>query len=68
MSGARHDRRQRGQAMTEYALIAVLALATLFLPVVPDPNGGNTSIFLLFVQVFDIYINSFHAVISLPVP
>jgi len=60
---------QRGQALTEYALLVVLALGILFTPVFPDPQGGSrTSFFLLSVKVFDIYINSFHTVITLPVP
>jgi hypothetical protein len=65
----RRTRGSRGQAMTEYALIAAAAAAALFLPVFPHPDGsGNISIFLAFVEVFDIYINSFHLVISMPVP
>jgi hypothetical protein len=65
----RRKRSSRGQAMTEYALIAAAAAGALFLPVFPHPDGGgNISIFLAFVEVFDIYINSFHLVISMPVP
>ncbi|MFC1611177.1 hypothetical protein ACFL6C_09470 [Myxococcota bacterium] len=61
--------KDRGQAMTEYSLIAAAFAGALFLPVWPDPeSGGQTSTFLLFVKLFDIYINSFHSVISLPVP
>lgn len=72
---------QRGQAMTEYAIIALLFAIVLFAPWVPSPwpldasaapgsptGQGTISIFMLFVEVFDIYINSFHLVISLPVP
>lgn len=65
----RRRKKSRGQAMTEYALIAAAATGALFLPVVPRADGGGmTSIFLLFVEVFDIYIDSFHLVISMPVP
>ena len=54
---------ERGQALTEYSLIVGLALGALFLPLF---NGR--SIFLLLIDVFDIYINSFHQVITLPIP
>jgi hypothetical protein len=66
--------------MTEYALIATILVLVLFAPWLPNPwlsgagaptdpdGGGRISIFLLFIKVFDIYINSFHAVITLPVP
>ena len=62
-------RAQRGQAMTEYALlVSALALA-LFLPVFPHPdNNERMSVMMIFVEVFDIYIDSFHTVITLPVP
>jgi hypothetical protein len=71
---------ERGQALTEYALIATILVVVLFAPWLPNPwldasgapvdpdGGGRISIFLLFVKVFDIYLNSFHAVITLPVP
>jgi hypothetical protein len=55
-----HD---RGQAATEYMLLSVMWVGVLFVP-----WFGGTSIFLAFVQLFDIYLNSFHAVLSLPVP
>ncbi len=62
-------KRSRGQALTEYALIAFFAAGALFVPILPSAQGGgNTSVFLLFVEVFDIYINSFHLVVSMPVP
>ncbi|MDP7039577.1 MAG: hypothetical protein QGI45_10500 [Myxococcota bacterium] len=54
---------EQGQALTEYALIVGLALGALFLPLF---NGR--SIILLLIDVFDIYINSFHQVITLPIP
>lgn len=54
---------ERGQALTEYTLIVGLALGALFLPLF---NGR--SIILLLIDVFDIYINSFHQVITLPIP
>ncbi|MBI3179859.1 MAG: hypothetical protein HYZ27_09380, partial [Deltaproteobacteria bacterium] len=55
----RAPRSQRGQAMVEYGMLALMAAAALFMPVLPDPDGGRTSFFLLSVKVFDIYINSF---------
>ena len=61
--------RERGQAMTEYALIAFWFAWALFWPAWPNPaGGGQVSTFILFIQVFDIYINSFHSVISMPIP
>ena len=49
----------------------------LFLPVIPRPgrpdivspkSGERVSVFMLFVDAFDVYINSFHTVITLPIP
>jgi len=41
----------------------------MFLPVFPNPDGGgNLSIVMLFAKAYDIYINSFHFVITLPIP
>jgi hypothetical protein len=54
---------QRGQALTEYVLIVGALGMALFLPVF-----DGKSIMLRMVEVFDIYLNSFHTVISLPVP
>ena len=54
---------EQGQALTEYSLIVGLAIGALFLPLF---NGR--SIILLLIDVFDIYINSFHQVITLPIP
>ena len=59
----KHKKAERGQALTEYVLIVGLGLAALFLPLF---NGR--SIFLLLIDVFDIYINSFHQVVTLPIP
>ena len=68
---------QRGQAMTEYALIVSVWAMLLFLPVIPRPgrpdivspkSGERVSVFMLFVDAFDVYINSFHTVITLPIP
>ncbi|MBI5510977.1 MAG: hypothetical protein HY903_19625 [Deltaproteobacteria bacterium] len=51
--------------------------ALLFLPVVPKPHqadlvdpttGTRTSVLVLFLNAFDVYINSFHSVITLPIP
>ena len=62
-------RTERGQAITEYAVIAGLGLALLFVPFWPDPEGaGRISTFMYLIKAFDIYINSFHSVICLPVP
>lgn len=54
---------QRGQALTEYVLATTFGMMVLFTPFV-----GGKSIFLLLIEAFDIYLNSFHAVIALPIP
>lgn len=62
-------RSQRGQAMTEYALLIAVFAAILFAPVLPNPEGpGRVSVFGLFVTAFDIYVDSFHSVITMPIP
>lgn len=60
---------QRGQAMTEYALFTSIALAAMFIPIwkLQGENERHSTIGL-FIQAFDIYINSFHAVITMPIP
>lgn len=64
----RRSSRQRGQALTEYALLIALLAAALFVPFFPAPQGGLVSVFELSIQTFDIYIRSFHAVLMLPIP
>lgn len=59
---------QRGQALTEYALLCTMLVTALFVPYFPGPNGGLVSVFELSIQTFDIYIRSFHAVLMLPIP
>lgn len=54
---------QRGQALTEYVMVVFFGMLVLFAPFV-----GGKSIFLHLIDVFDIYLNSFHAVLALPVP
>ena len=62
-------RRQRGQAMTEYVILVAMLAAMLFVPAWPRPDGGGSvSIFMWFIEAFDIYINSFHTVITMPIP
>jgi hypothetical protein len=61
-------RHQRGQALTEYALLCSLLIAALFVPFFPAPQGGLESVFELSIQAFDIYIRSFHSVLMLPIP
>lgn len=61
-------RGQRGQALAEYALVLAFMLAFVFTPMLPHPDGGTVSLFFLFIEAFDIYINSFHTVITLPIP
>ena len=62
-------RSQRGQALTEYAIVVSVLAAALFMPVFPHPDSGERlSVFMLFIELFDIYINSFHAVITMPIP
>ena len=64
-------RGERGQAMTEYALLVAIMAAFMFMPnpVLRHPRtGAPASLFVLFIEAFEIYINSFHTVISLPFP
>lgn len=65
----RRRQNQRGQGMVEYVLAVAAVLGIFFVPIVPNPNTGElVPIIFLFIESFDIYINSFHAVIALPVP
>ena len=60
---------QRGQGMIEYLVVVMALVGVMAAPIVPNPNGPNfVSLLTLFVEVFDIYINSFHTVVSLPIP
>ena len=60
---------QRGQGMIEYVVVVMALVGVLSAPIIPNSNGDNfVSILTLFVEVFDIYMNSFHTVISLPIP
>ena len=60
---------QRGQGMIEYVVVVMALIGVLSAPIIPNSNGDNfVSILTLFVEVFDIYMNSFHTVISLPIP
>jgi hypothetical protein len=59
---------QRGQAMVEYVAVVASICGVLLAPIVPRPDGSWSSILMLFIDSFDIYINSFHTVIGLPVP
>ena len=62
-------RAQRGQAMAEYVILVFWLTFFLFTPMFPHPDGGRRlSVMMLFTEVFDIYINSFHTVIAMPVP
>ena len=62
-------RRARGQALVEYLVSTLVLLGVLFVPVIPSPHrDGFVSLFFLFVNAFDVYLNSFHYVISLPIP
>ncbi len=54
---------EHGQALTEYAILTFWLLVALFAPVF-----DGKSIMLRLVEVFDIYLDSFHTVIMLPVP
>lgn len=65
MHGSR--RRQRGQAATEYVVVISVLAFVLFTPYF-TLDGEHYSVFMLFFKAFDIYINSFHTVISLPIP
>ncbi len=69
MTARQRNRWQRGQAVTEYALFSGIALAVMFLPVFQlEGESERHSLTGLFIQAFDIYINSFHAVITMPIP
>ena len=60
---------ERGQAVTEYAVAVSVLAGVFFLPWLTLPGESERlSIFMLFVRAFDIYINSFHTVITLPIP
>ena len=60
---------ERGQGMVEYLVVVMALIGVMAAPIVPNPNGDNfVSVLTLFVDVFDIYMNSFHTVISLPIP
>ena len=62
---------ERGQAMVEYTLLVSMLALFVFVPnpVLRHPDSGEPmSLFFLFVEAFDIYINSFHTVITLPIP
>jgi hypothetical protein len=59
---------QRGQALTEYALLCSILVAALFVPYFPGPDGGRVSVFELSVRAVDIYLQSFQAVLMLPIP
>lgn len=55
--------RERGQATVEYVLLAWCLIMALFLPLFDGRSAAG-----LFVEAFNIYINSFHFVITLPIP
>jgi len=60
---------ERGQALLEYIVVVAALVGVVSAPIVPSPHAdGFVSLLTLFVDVFDIYINSFHTVVSLPVP
>ena len=62
---------QRGQALTEYALIVSVVSALLFVPtpLLPHPvTGENLSVTGAFIAAFDVYLDSFHRVVALPFP
>ena len=67
----RPPKHQRGQAASEYVLLVAAMAAFMFVPnpLLHDPNNGQPiSLFVLFIEAFEIYINSFHTVITLPFP
>ena len=72
MSRAPRRRRTLGQATAEYALVIAIAFTFIFAPNPFLPrspkNGEMRSLFTLFIDSFDVYIESFHTVITLPVP
>lgn len=62
-SGAR--RGALGQALSEYLVLVAFGLILLF---VPWPMFGDRSVIGLMLDAFDIYVDSFHSVLSMPVP
>lgn len=60
---------QRGQASTEYGLLLLMMILVLFVPYLPDPESpGRISVFALFISALDVYIDSIHTGLSLPIP
>lgn len=57
----RHD--ERGQALTEYTLVAVALAAALFAPWL----DGRSPMAAL-IDALAVYLRSFHLLLSLPVP
>lgn len=60
---SRSRRRERGQALTEYALVAIVLVAALFAPWL-----GGRSPFVALLEALAVYLRSFEVVLSLPVP
>jgi len=60
---SRPRRRERGQALTEYALVAAALVAALFAPWL-----GGKAPFGALLEALDVYLRSFEVVLSLPVP
>ena len=55
--------------MVEYIVVVAALVGVISAPVIPNPHtDGFVSLMTLFVEVFDIYINSLHTVVSLPIP
>ena len=61
--------RQRGQAMTEYVLVLVALLGVGTLPVIPSSTSDELiPLYALLINMWQIYIDSYHAVIRWPLP
>jgi len=60
-------KRQRGQAVTEYVVVIFVLAFGLFTPFF-SLDGERYSVYMMFFEAFEIYINSFHTVITLPIP
>jgi hypothetical protein len=65
-------RSRLGQAMIEYSLVTWLIAGALFAgPFVRVPNpagGGNTTVFALLMQAYQIYNNSYFFALCAPMP
>ena len=58
---------ERGQATLEYVYLTMAFLGVFFMPT-PFPQLDYRPVYSLMMDAFTIYLDSFHAVIGLPIP